>query len=347
MSALRVASLVVLVASANALQVQPQGAPKVNSKAFISVNKSKAQSTASQRPHEVRQILQYGWPAEELGTKGKDESACGQAWLVSSLLGCKKDGYFLDLGAHAAVDKSTTLMLERDFGWQGICFEANPTYFDSLLKRRCDFVNAAIGGPTGTHVKFDFGGGDSGGIVNNDFDNSNTSNVNATGDLRTIALADILQKVGAPSSIDFFSLDVEGAESMIMDRFPWGQYSFKVFMVERPKPDLRKTLASHGYRRLRQNCRCGGGFGDQTWIHESLPDFHNVMDTFKNGVKPSGTCMEKQGHPWPAGLAVDDAYTGSEAERADDRGEHNNHYEKLCKKLEHNQGAVFGQNLEE
>lgn len=296
----------------------------------------KLQSSASQRPHEFKQVLQYGWPAEELGTKGKDEAGCGQGWLVSSLLGCKKDGYYIDLGAATATNGSNTLMLERDFNWQGICFEANPASWDGLKKRRCNLVEAAIGSPTDTQVTMSLELGHDGGIVCPTCD---TTQVQAgRTELRTIALADILQKLGAPSTIDFFSLDVEGAESMIVDGFPWDKYRFTVLMVERPKPDLRKTLQSHGYHYLRQNCNCGMGFGDQTWIHESMPGLQHVLETFKNGAKPP-TCMEKNGSPWPTrgvsskwGLAVEDDYSGTEFERADDAGKHNTDYDTICKK---------------
>ena len=37
--------------------------------------------------------------------------------------------YFVDLAANNATEASNTRLLERDFGWRGVCIEANPRYF--------------------------------------------------------------------------------------------------------------------------------------------------------------------------------------------------------------------------
>ncbi|OLP80510.1 hypothetical protein AK812_SmicGene39084 [Symbiodinium microadriaticum] len=62
----------------------------------------------------------------------------------------------------------------------------------------------------------------------------------------TTSLASVLRQFGAPSQIDFLSLDVEGAESLVMKNFPWDTYTFSVLNVERPKPDLKQWLGDNG-----------------------------------------------------------------------------------------------------
>merc|ERR1719433_2070174 len=71
------------------------------------------------------QILVPIAPGDEvLGSRGESHSQVGQDMLVQSLLRCKRNGFFVDLAANDAVKLSNTLMLERDFQWNGICVEA-------------------------------------------------------------------------------------------------------------------------------------------------------------------------------------------------------------------------------
>ena len=60
-------------------------------------------------------------------------SQAGQDRMVAKLLGCKRDGYFLDLAANDAVQLSNTRLLERDMGWNGLCIEANEQYQSVLM----------------------------------------------------------------------------------------------------------------------------------------------------------------------------------------------------------------------
>jgi len=120
--------------------------------------------------------------------------------------------------------------------------------------------------------------------------------------MKTIALPEILDQLRAPGSIDYFSLDVEGAETLVMNDFPWGRYNFTILTVERPKEELKQTLGSHGYHMLREN----SGFGDLTWVHETLgktpADFQTLLATWKNGAKLPSTCMTELGYATPPAL---------------------------------------------
>merc|ERR1712039_1055946 len=98
-----------------------------------------------------------------------------------------------------------------------------------------------------------------------------------------VSLGDMLDTLKAPTVIDYLSLDVEGAESDVMTHFPWDRYAFSVLTVERPKDDLRQWLNSSGYYLLRNNSL----FGDTTWIHKTISDFHRIVKIWKN--HPGGT----------------------------------------------------------
>jgi len=50
----------------------------------------------------------------------------------------RRDGVFVEIGAHDGVTISNTLFFERSLGWTGLCVEPIPERFDELVKnRRC------------------------------------------------------------------------------------------------------------------------------------------------------------------------------------------------------------------
>ena len=89
----------------------------------------------------------------------------------------------------------------------------------------------------------------------------------------TVSLAELLERVNAPSRIDYFSFDIEGAEDLVMREFPWEKYTFLSLTVERPKEWLMHMLESHGYMFVKNH----GDFGDMMYLHESFPDFENAL----------------------------------------------------------------------
>lgn len=57
----------------------------------------------------------------------------------------QKNLLFLDVGSYNGIDLSNTYLLEKDFGWNGICVEANPEKYKELTKnRKCACLNCAV-----------------------------------------------------------------------------------------------------------------------------------------------------------------------------------------------------------
>ena len=154
-------------------------------------------------------------------------------------------------------------------------------YAPLYLQRYCHLVRAVVGARDGDRVNFSFEGGAFGGIVGNDFDNKHTSVENSHS---TVSLNTILRTFGAPHTIDYLSLDVEGAEWHIMETFDWDSHVFLVLTIERPKQELVRELTLHGYSFLCLN----GWFGDELWIHSSLPNADAVRASHFNGTR--GSC---------------------------------------------------------
>ena len=223
------------------------------------------------------------------GKHGDVHSQWGQEFHVASYLNCSRNGFFVDLAANIAIDNSNTLTLERDFGWRGILIEANPKYWWGLLHRNASLFLGPVGAAD-ERVTFNLHD-ETSGIVGSDFDRKpGSGGISYT----TTSLASVLRHFGAPRQIDFFSLDVEGAESLVMKDFPWDTYNFSVLNVERPKPDLQQWLADHGYILLRSN----PGW-DETYIHRNFEAVKAKWTGEGNIDLPLG-CMDQLGyeHPW-------------------------------------------------
>jgi Methyltransferase FkbM domain len=207
--------------------------------------------------------------------------------LVSRLLRGKRNGYYVDLAANDAIRISNTYALEAYYNWTGLVIEPNPVYWSSLAYRNtnCIVVAAVIGNATGLELPFRFphrAAAPKGGLVGTDFDNKKARGRNHDDDVSdnsnenqwrtTVSLADVLERFHAPHVIDYLSLDVEGAETFVMEAFPFDAYRINVMTVERPTDRLCALLVLHGYRKfkvLKQR------WGETLWIHS---DMEHVID---------------------------------------------------------------------
>jgi Methyltransferase FkbM domain len=164
------------------------------------------------------------------------------------------------------VRASNTHLLEKSFGWKGICVEPNATFFSALTcNRDCLCVNCCLYDREGD-VDFLEDARMLGGVLF-DYHPSLLNHAKQTfglheddqGRLQTVrkqarTIRSILHECGAPSIIDYWSLDTEGSELRILKSFPFEEYSFRVLTVEHNnlpiRKDIREFLESVGYRMI-------------------------------------------------------------------------------------------------
>jgi FkbM family methyltransferase len=204
-------------------------------------------------------------------------------WVIEEVFHGKRGGYFLDLAASDGIFLSNTFVLEASYGWNGVCIEPNPFFFQRLnINRQCIRINKCIDEKPG---EVDFAlFNELGGIIADDTDNNMTIRSKQIEDARskgavirlaTVPLASVLDEVRAPSTIDFFSFDVEGAETRILRSFPFEKYRFLSLTVERPTPELNKTLFGNGYIFVKNLSF------DSFYVHESLEGVSQIKkETF-------------------------------------------------------------------
>jgi FkbM family methyltransferase len=177
-------------------------------------------------------------------------SQYGQDYWVAKTLRKKHEGYFVEAGASDGIRFSNTLFFEKYLEWNGICIEANDSFYKRLLKNReCHCIHACLGDDRKT-VNFNEEGKEYGGIVSPDIDNAHVTQK------MTIPLADILDECNAPKTIDYLSLDTEGSEYEILKTFPFSRYAFRALTIEHNFDELRRKnifdlLSANGYRRVK------------------------------------------------------------------------------------------------
>ena len=184
-------------------------------------------------------------------------SQLGQDVWVLERTGFKRGGFFVEIGATDGVLLNNTLLLEREFGWRGICIEPNPTSFEQLrANRSCRTVPDCVGPVTGDEVEFIFADV-YGGIADYAHEDSHAPKrqaYRAAGQyakLTTISLDDLLTKYGAPRKIDYLSIDTEGSELAILKAFPFDEWEIELLTVEhnftKQRGEIRTLLEGFGY----------------------------------------------------------------------------------------------------
>lgn len=209
--------------------------------------------------------------------KGQDK------WVIHDIFHYKKNGYFVDLAASDGVTINNTLLLEKELGWNGVCIEPNPAFFNKLQNsRNCIVKSDVIDKVNGSIVQFRTDNGELGGIVDSDTDNNHKIRGRQLKNaiilnLQTKTLESLLDEVNAPKVIDYLSLDIEGAEERVLLGFPFHKYTFLALTIERPTKPLENVLFQNGYVFVRKSRNASGKETfDSFYLHKSIPNFDNI-----------------------------------------------------------------------
>ena len=170
-------------------------------------------------------------------------SQAGQDKWVHDIIGDK--GFFVDIGAYDGVQTSNTYALEQA-GWRGICAEANiHASIGCQQARNCITKYQAI---TNYRGEIAFGHDRIGGSFLVPCD----------------TLQGLLRGSHAPALIDYLSMDIEGHELTVLEKFPFDEFQFKLITIEHnlycdgpeKKNALYELLTRNGYTRVVDNAPC-------------------------------------------------------------------------------------------
>jgi Methyltransferase FkbM domain len=170
-------------------------------------------------------------------------------WLLNHVYPGVHNGFFVDLGSADGEADSNSKLLEIH-GWSGICIDPFPSNMDN---RSCRMFKEVVDGEAGRMVRFQQPGSFSGGILDYAGWWVDAKARETTVELTTTTLADILKRAGAPSFINYMSVDIEGAEYEALRAFPFDEYRIGAVTVEHNdvqdrRKAIRHLLESHGYR---------------------------------------------------------------------------------------------------
>jgi FkbM family methyltransferase len=167
-------------------------------------------------------------------------------WVVE-FLKFKKNGYFVDLGAYDGIQTSNTYYMENNLGWEGICIEANPSVYQSLIEnRKSKNINVALNNYVGECF----------------FTNDKITTTGIKVPCNT--LDNILNENNVPKDIDYLSIDIEGYEYIVLKDFNFKEWNIGLITVEHNlycdgnerKDNLYQLLTNNGFTRVVEDALC-------------------------------------------------------------------------------------------
>jgi len=213
----------------------------------------------------AEQILQYF---------NQSKSQLGQDLFVLSLLGFKRNGYFVEFGATNGVNLSNTYLMEKEFDWNGIVAEPAKCWHRDLKNNRsCNIEIQCVWKDSTSTLSFNETDYAELSTINlySDSDLHETTRKNGKiYDVKTISLNDLLEKYDAPKKIDYLSIDTEGSEYEILTHFNFSRYQIDIITCEHNHTPMRDRiyllLQKKGYRRVFSDL---SDF-DDWYIHSSI-----------------------------------------------------------------------------
>ena len=184
----------------------------------------------------------------------------------------KRNGYYVDIGAHDGIELSNTYLLEKQFCWSGLCIEANPYTFQKLKENRPNSVclNKLVFNTSGEKVEFNIAKDPMlSGVSKLVVRHKETLNDGEKVILESEKLSNILDQNNAPKIIDYMTIDVEGAEMHVLQSIDFDKYLFRLIhlehnYVQENRKLIYDFLLSKGYNFFSQN------EWDDEYVHGSM-----------------------------------------------------------------------------
>lgn len=228
------------------------------------VDKISAELTQLRDSHRILSFLQRV-KTENLSTfvsaASFSKAQLRQDLLVLLICQFKRDGYFVEFGATDGITLSNTYLLETKFGWRGILAEPGLSWHSELVKNRgCSVDTSCVWSESNKTLVFNETPYKELSTIDAYSDKDLHSQARIEGkryEVTTVSLNELLEIHGAPSHIDYLSVDTEGSEFEILNAFDFSRHSFSVITVEHNFSEQRNAifqlLSSKGYKRAFEN----------------------------------------------------------------------------------------------
>lgn len=201
-------------------------------------------------------LLLEPFPYRKIKDADKQHSQAKQDKVIYDIFQ-KKGGFFVEIGAHDGQHLSNTLWLESQHLWSGLLIEANPDLCQQLdkLKRHAWSLCACLSS-TRRSLIFIKGDEDTVGGIESHIDEHHMKLMDKNSKIIVPCcdLMDVLDKIKI-YHIDFFSLDVEGAEMAVLESLRDGlessRFTVDVWSIEYPVWDGKHVVYEKSIDNLR------------------------------------------------------------------------------------------------
>jgi len=201
-----------------------------------------------------------------------DLSQCGQSAYVDKLLSGRRGGFFIECGAADGEKLSNSLFFELERNWTGILIEANPDFYQALLrKNRRAYALGACLSPERRPMRVRMQSADVFSRIVGKV-NDAVGDKEASVAVNCFPLNMILAALKV-SHVDYLSLDVEGPEIEILRTVDWTRLRIDVITIEyrvltasseKNQINKRETLAK--LKRLRKFFHRTGIYREMAWL---------------------------------------------------------------------------------
>ncbi|XP_076760564.1 uncharacterized protein LOC143429061 [Xylocopa sonorina] len=168
-----------------------------------------------------------------------EDPSMGQASVIRKILQNKKNGFFVECGAYDGVTRSNTFVLERLLNWTGLLIEADPLNFSKMLmKNRKAYLTptclAIEPYPSVNSFLMANNVGRLHELNDSDVNLPNSPDVAHSGLHTSVQCFPFHHLMAAlnVTTIDYFSLDIEGHELKVLKTIPFDKINIKTLSVE-------------------------------------------------------------------------------------------------------------------
>lgn len=184
----------------------------------------------------------------------------GEDIIISSFFKNKKSGFYIDIGSHHPMRYSNTYLLYKK-GWQGINIDANPETIKLFNKYRPKDtnINIGVGDKTSklTYHKFsDSAVNTFSKIEANKWKQSSWNTYLGSMDIDVDTAKNILEPYLETQVVDLLSVDVEGFDLLVLQKYDWINHSPQLVVIEDTdfsfgepgKSEIYNFMAEKNYR---------------------------------------------------------------------------------------------------
>lgn len=208
--------------------------------------------------------------------------------LLKRVFRGKKNGFYIDIGAHDPEELSMTNLFYSHFEWRGINIEPNPENFAKFISARSEDVNLnlAISSSQGRAILYSPKGSTPSGFSATVLASLTEENAREAGDKFNLAIeehsvqTDTLEHIceqycQGGKQIDFMSIDTEGHDLIVLKSGNFNIYRPTVLVVEVTEPNTGPFAANHP-----DDIYVGKPIDDFLGAWRYIPVYYNGLNKF-------------------------------------------------------------------